>query len=151
MRISGKMIALVAALLVTLTACSTTRDGTGSSSGHEAGAPGLSSPAARTPTGIAEPSTSVLSSSAAFTSVRTALTPLPQPIHVSLLESDGSTYGVGMPTWSSRAPADASAFDKAESVTVIGRPAGGAWSGRSLVTPGPPWRRTTGPRTRRSA
>ena len=62
-------------------------------------------------------------------SVTAALTPPPKPIHVSLLESDGAVYGVGMPiiAWFDRAPTDAAAFDKAVTVTVNGRPAGGAW------------------------
>jgi len=63
------------------------------------------------------------------TSLPTGLEPLPAPVHVSLLESDGATYGVGMPiiAWFNRAPTDLAAFDKAVTVTVNGRPAGGAW------------------------
>jgi len=79
---------------------------------------------ARTPTGIAEPSTTVPSAS-----VTAAQTPPPKPIHVSLLGFDGEVYGVGMPiiAWFNRALTDAAAFDKAVAVTVNGRPADGAW------------------------
>lgn len=51
------------------------------------------------------------------------------PVHVSLFEGDGETYGVGMPViaYFSKKVTDAAAFDKAVTVTVDGRPAGGAW------------------------
>jgi lipoprotein-anchoring transpeptidase ErfK/SrfK len=50
-------------------------------------------------------------------------------VHVSSLESDGATYGVGMPIvlFFTPAPTDSSAFTKAVKVTVNGRPADGAW------------------------
>jgi lipoprotein-anchoring transpeptidase ErfK/SrfK len=50
-------------------------------------------------------------------------------VHVSLLESDGGVYGVGMPiiAWFDQAPTDASAFDAATTVTVNGAPVTGAW------------------------
>jgi lipoprotein-anchoring transpeptidase ErfK/SrfK len=50
-------------------------------------------------------------------------------VHVSLLESDGGTYGVGMPiiAWFNVAPTDASAFAKATTVTVNGSKIDGAW------------------------
>lgn len=51
------------------------------------------------------------------------------PVHVSLLEGDGGVYGVGMPiiAYVDRAVTDASAFDKATTVTVNGKSAVGAW------------------------
>ncbi|GAA1689561.1 hypothetical protein GCM10009765_43650 [Fodinicola feengrottensis] len=51
------------------------------------------------------------------------------PVHLSLLESDGTVYGVGMPivAFFNRKVTDASAFDKATTVTVNGAPAVGAW------------------------
>ncbi|HEU5006305.1 MAG TPA: L,D-transpeptidase [Jatrophihabitantaceae bacterium] len=55
---------------------------------------------------------------------------LPQKtVRVTSLESDGSTYGVGMPIvlYFSPAPTDSTAFTKAVQVTVNGAPAGGAW------------------------
>ncbi|GAA4203256.1 hypothetical protein GCM10022220_12040 [Actinocatenispora rupis] len=50
-------------------------------------------------------------------------------MHVSLLESDGGVYGVGMPliAYFNRKITDSSAFTKAVKVTVNGKSAGGAW------------------------
>jgi lipoprotein-anchoring transpeptidase ErfK/SrfK len=50
-------------------------------------------------------------------------------VHVSLLESDGASYGVGMPiiAWFTVAPTDGAAFAKATVVTVNGAAAQGAW------------------------
>ena len=55
--------------------------------------------------------------------------PTGKPVHVSLLEDDGATFGVGMPiiAWFNRAPTDATAFAKATTVTVNGRRVNGAW------------------------
>jgi Bacterial Ig domain/L,D-transpeptidase catalytic domain len=50
-------------------------------------------------------------------------------VHVSALENDHLTYGVGMPIvlFFSPPPTDSTAFTQAVKVTVDGRPAGGAW------------------------
>jgi lipoprotein-anchoring transpeptidase ErfK/SrfK len=58
-----------------------------------------------------------------------APTPAGAPVHVSLFEGDGQTYGVGMPIIAqfSKKVTDAHAFDKAVTVTVNGQPANGAW------------------------
>jgi lipoprotein-anchoring transpeptidase ErfK/SrfK len=50
-------------------------------------------------------------------------------VHASLLESDGSTYGVGMPIIMrfSASVTNADALDAAIKVTVNGAPAGGSW------------------------
>ncbi len=55
--------------------------------------------------------------------------PTGAPVHVSLLEGDGSTYGVGMPliAYFNRKVTDTSAFEKATKVTVNGKAANGAW------------------------
>jgi lipoprotein-anchoring transpeptidase ErfK/SrfK len=55
--------------------------------------------------------------------------PASRSVHVSLLESDGGVYGVGMPiiAWFNVAPTDASAFAKVTTVTVNGNPVPGAW------------------------
>jgi lipoprotein-anchoring transpeptidase ErfK/SrfK len=52
-----------------------------------------------------------------------------QVVHVSALESDGATYGVGMPIvlYFSPVPTDARAFENAVRVTVNGQPVDGAW------------------------
>jgi lipoprotein-anchoring transpeptidase ErfK/SrfK len=51
------------------------------------------------------------------------------PVHVSLFEADGRTYGVGMPiiAYFSHKITDASVFNEVVKVTVNGQPAGGAW------------------------
>lgn len=56
-------------------------------------------------------------------------TPATKPVHVSLLEGDGAVYGIGMPiiAYFTRAVTDATAFDKAVTVTVNGRAVDGAW------------------------
>ncbi len=55
--------------------------------------------------------------------------PTGAPVHVSLLEGDGSTYGVGMPliAYFNRKVTDTAAFEKAVTVTVNGRTVDGAW------------------------
>ncbi|TAM93575.1 MAG: L,D-transpeptidase, partial [Jatrophihabitans sp.] len=52
-----------------------------------------------------------------------------RPVHVSLFQGDGQTYGVGFAIIArfDVAPTDSQAFTRAVSVTVDGRPAGGAW------------------------
>ena len=52
-----------------------------------------------------------------------------KPVHVRLLEGDGSTWGVGMPiiAYLSAKITDAKAFASATAVTVNGAPAQGAW------------------------
>ena len=51
------------------------------------------------------------------------------PVHVSLFQGDGQTYGIGMPIIAqfSKKVTDAHAFDEAVTVSVNGQPAGGAW------------------------
>lgn len=52
-----------------------------------------------------------------------------KPVHVSLFQGDGQTYGVGMPLIAqfSKKVTDARGFDQAVTVTINGQPAGGAW------------------------
>jgi len=64
------------------------------------------------------------------TPTKTTAKPVPtKPVHVSLLEADGATYGVGMPiiAWFNRAPTDAHAFAEATTVTVNGKAIDGRW------------------------
>ncbi|MGX7679487.1 L,D-transpeptidase [Jatrophihabitans sp. DSM 45814] len=80
-------------------------------------------------------SASASSPSAGASSSSAAPKPPPKPVaptkkvHVSLLENDGGTYGVGMPiiAWFDRAPTNAKAFAAATTVTVNGRPISGSW------------------------
>ncbi len=89
-------------------------------------APPASSPAdtsgASTP---ASPSTPVTSSSSSSPSPAKAAT----TVHVTAMQSDGATYGVGMPIvlFFSPLPTDSTDFTKAVKVTVNGQPADGAW------------------------
>jgi len=52
-----------------------------------------------------------------------------RPVHVSVLESDGGEYGVGMPiiAWFNVAPTSGAAFAKATTVTVNDKKVAGAW------------------------
>lgn len=77
------------------------------------------------------------SSSAVSTPAPTTSAP-PKHVHVSTFEADGSTYGVGMAVMVlfSIAPTNASAFEKAATVTVNGTPATGAWFWQKPTLPG---------------
>jgi lipoprotein-anchoring transpeptidase ErfK/SrfK len=71
-------------------------------------------------------------SSSASAAVKPTPTKKPVPtkkVHVSLLENDGATYGVGMPiiAWFNRAPTNAKAFAAATIVTVNGSKVSGGW------------------------
>lgn len=69
------------------------------------------------------------SSAAASASPPASPAPTGRPVHVRLLEGDGSTYGIGMPiiAYLSAKITDAHAFAAATQVTVNGSPAQGAW------------------------
>lgn len=62
----------------------------------------------------------------------------PQPVHVATFEGDGETYGIGMAVVAmfTVAPTDATAFEKAATVTVNGQPATGAWFWQDSIVPG---------------
>ena len=70
-----------------------------------------------------------MTSTSSATPTPTKTAPPTKKVHISLLENDGGTYGVGMPiiAWFDRAPTDASAFAKATAVTVNGKPIAGGW------------------------
>jgi lipoprotein-anchoring transpeptidase ErfK/SrfK len=57
------------------------------------------------------------------------VTPVGAPVHVSLFQGDGQTYGIGMPIIAqfSRKVTDARAFNQAVRVRVNGQRADGAW------------------------
>jgi lipoprotein-anchoring transpeptidase ErfK/SrfK len=84
-----------------------------------------------TPTSTSAAPTTPTTTGAPSTSRTTPKPPvkLGRPVHVSSLEGDGGLYGVGMPlvVRFSRSPTSKAAFEKAATVTVNGRPAGGAW------------------------
>ncbi|HVU90719.1 MAG TPA: L,D-transpeptidase [Jatrophihabitans sp.] len=115
-------LVLLALVLVTAAACtSSSTDGQGSAGGTASTAAGSSGASTGPSTGSTPPSTPPSSSSSAAGPTRT--------VHVTSLISDGSTYGVGMPIvlFFTPAPTDSSAFTKAVKVTVNGQPADGAW------------------------
>lgn len=93
--------------------------------GCSTGTSGTNGPSAPAPT------VTVTETASATPSPTPTPTPTPKgkPVHVSLLESDGASYGVGMPiiAWFDVAPTDAGAFVRATSVTVNGQPVDGAW------------------------
>lgn len=65
--------------------------------------------------------------------------PVPtRPVHVSLFQGDGSTYGVGFAIIAQfdTAPTDSKAFTHAVTVDVNGKPAGGAWYWQNSEIPG---------------
>jgi lipoprotein-anchoring transpeptidase ErfK/SrfK len=104
-----RLVAVLAVGAVLVAGCASSTKG--------AGAP--ASPLAKSSTASTSPSASASTSSSAPSS----------PVHVSLLEGDGGTYGVGMPivAYFSQNITDAAAFVKAATVTVNGAPANGAW------------------------
>ncbi len=103
------LIAILALAATGLSACATS-----SKAGHGTAVSSSSSGASSTP-----PSSSAAPSSST----------VPVPVHVSLLENDGATFGVGMPIVArfTQPITDSSAFLKATTVTINGQPANGAW------------------------
>jgi prepilin-type processing-associated H-X9-DG protein len=74
-------------------------------------------------------SASASSSSSAPSSSAAPSPPAARPVHIRLLNSDGATYGVGMPiiAYFSAKITNAKAFANATTVKVNGTPAVGAW------------------------
>ena len=94
-------------------------------------------PSHKTPGTAGSTASSAASPSASSSAPRPSPKPTPTgprqgtgaPVHVSLYEGDGQTYGVAMPliAYFSTPVTDASVFSKATIVTVNGTPAAGAW------------------------
>jgi lipoprotein-anchoring transpeptidase ErfK/SrfK len=106
---------------VVLSACSS-GGGKDNSSSPPASGSGGTSQSGSAPGGSGTPSSSASTSKA------------PQkprkPVHVSLFEGDGQTYGIGMAIiaqFSKHAPTSAHAWNKVVTVKVNGQPANGAW------------------------
>jgi lipoprotein-anchoring transpeptidase ErfK/SrfK len=88
------------------------------------------------------PSSTAPTSSAPVTSAAAASsspTTKAIPVHVALLESDGVTYGIGMPiiAYFSQTITDSAAFLKATTVKINGQPANGAWFFEQSTAKGP--------------
>ncbi|HEX2903386.1 MAG TPA: L,D-transpeptidase [Jatrophihabitans sp.] len=84
-------------------------------------------------------SSSSTPSASASTSATSSKPAVPtRPVHVSLLESDGGVYGVGMPiiAWFNVAPTNAKAFDAATKVTQNGHVVPGSWYFERTAHPG---------------
>lgn len=116
---AAAVVAAAAAVTVIVT------NSSGTTHGSPVGAPGTGSSGATN--SATAPGTSALSPS---TTPSSAPRPAPATIvHVTALENDGATYGVGMPIvlYFSPVPTDAKAFEKATTVTVNGAPVDGAW------------------------
>jgi len=107
------------AALLTLAACTSSDPGSGQTVTvtHVAPAPSTSSEVSTAPS--TEPPTTETSTSHGPT----------RTVHVSAMQSDGHTYGVGMPIvlFFSPPPTNSTEFTKAVKITVDGRPADGAW------------------------
>jgi lipoprotein-anchoring transpeptidase ErfK/SrfK len=128
------LIAGAGVLASMLTACSsTTTSGGQQSSTPPAGAGGSSAHS----TSAGAPSTTAPGASAS--SSHSSAKPVPtNPVHVSLFQGDGSTYGVGFAIIAQfdKAPTDSKAFTHAVTVTVDGKPAHGAWFWQRSEIPG---------------
>jgi lipoprotein-anchoring transpeptidase ErfK/SrfK len=109
--VAGSLAALAA---LGLAACSSSSSGSGS---------------VKTVTAVATPSSGSTSGTSASVSPSSSSAPPAKPIHVKLLNVDGSTYGVGMPViaFFSHKPASAKALSAATSATVNGKPVKGGW------------------------
>jgi lipoprotein-anchoring transpeptidase ErfK/SrfK len=116
---------LAVAAAFALAACSTGSGSGGTKSTDTQSSPGQSTPASSTPA----------------SSTPTSTTPAgpTKKVHVSALEADGVTVGVGMPIIlrCTPTPPDSTAFTKAVTVTVNGRPANGAWYWEKPYAHGP--------------
>jgi lipoprotein-anchoring transpeptidase ErfK/SrfK len=110
------LVALVTSTALALTACS---------SGGGKGKLPLGTVTRTVPTGTGG---SASSSGAPATKSSKPAGPT-KPVHVSLFQGDGQTYGIGMPLIAQFAKkvTDAHPFDKAVTVRVNGQPAKGAW------------------------
>lgn len=106
---------------VVLSACSS-GGGTDDSPSTPAPASGAGSTSASDPASASAPSSTVATS--------TKPAKPRKPVHVSLFQGDGQTYGIGMAIiaqFSKHAPTSAHAFNKVVTVKVNGQPAKGAW------------------------
>jgi lipoprotein-anchoring transpeptidase ErfK/SrfK len=113
---------LALTLLGSCTSSSTDAAGGPSASGSAGGSSGSGSASGA--------ASAPASSSSASVPATPTPTPTPtSPVHASILESDGVTYGVAMPIVMrfSAAVTDPSALAKAITVQVNGAPAGGSW------------------------
>jgi lipoprotein-anchoring transpeptidase ErfK/SrfK len=123
MRATNRAIALIAALLAGATLLAACTSG---------------GPGGTVTQTVTAPAPTVSAGGSSSTPPASASTPAPtsssptapaQTVRVTSMQSDGATYGVGMPIvlYFSPLPTDSTAFTKAVKVTVNGKPADGAW------------------------
>jgi lipoprotein-anchoring transpeptidase ErfK/SrfK len=118
-RSAAVVTALLALVAVLASACSSSSGGTdAATTTHASSGAASTTPSSTTPT---TPSSSSSASSEYNGPVK--------KVKVTSLNSDGATYGVGMPIvlFFSPMPTDSREFTKAVKVTVNGQPADGAW------------------------
>lgn len=137
---AGVLAALTGGVLALTSACTaTSAPGSGSAAGSSTPA---TPPSAGSPSAGASGTASGGASGGASGSVSSSASPSPsatgRPVHVSLFQGDGQTLGVGFAIIAEfdRAPTSSRAFTAATSVTVDGRPAGGAWFWQRSIIPG---------------
>jgi lipoprotein-anchoring transpeptidase ErfK/SrfK len=98
------------------------------SGAHHSDRAAASAGASVSPAGVTTHATRPIAATTSTHSTSSAAAPA-QVVHVTALENDGATYGVGLPIvlYLSPVPTDATAFEKAVRVTVNGQPVDGAW------------------------
>ena len=133
-RRGGWLTAAAVALAVGLTACSSGQTSGAADSAQATG------PATSPSATAAAPSTPVTGtpSTSSPQPTRTKTARPASPVHVSLFQGDGQTYGVGFALIAQfdKAPTNSHAFTDAVTVTVNGKPAGGAWFWQRSEIPG---------------
>jgi lipoprotein-anchoring transpeptidase ErfK/SrfK len=117
--------ALLAVLALVASACSSSGSGgaTAPSNGVVTGHPGVESSAGSSAPVVSESASAPVSESASKSEKPK------KPVHIRLINSDGSTYGVGMPViaFFSGKIKDAKPLQDATTVTINGHKAQGAW------------------------
>jgi lipoprotein-anchoring transpeptidase ErfK/SrfK len=126
--VRSRWAAALAILGVTVSACSAAGNGRG----HTVDQTARAAPRAASATPDPRVPTPSPSASTTHTSAPS------RPVHMSLFEGDGQTYGVGFAIIATfdRAPTDSHAFTDAATVTVNGAPAHGAWFWQKSEIPG---------------
>lgn len=136
---SRRRVGLIATLAIVaglaLSACSSG----GAAQPPHAGAPGPSTPTGSSSITVSPDSATPTDPASAGTSSSAPRRPDPgKPVHVSLFQGDGQTYGVGFAIIAEFdvAPTDSHDFTRAVTVTADGQPAGGGWFWQRSEIPG---------------
>jgi lipoprotein-anchoring transpeptidase ErfK/SrfK len=118
-RLPGVLAVLALCLGILLSACTSGTGGNASSNSTPTTAAGTSASGSSVPG----------SSASGSVPTKPKSTPPGKPVHVSLFQGDGQTYGVGMAVIAQFdvAPATSRYFTKVVTVTVDGKPSNGSW------------------------